>query len=133
MSWEYSCPQCHAMLNPDRSVILAMSHGDVDCLVGLNPQPGKYEVHLPPQVTTADGTRWNFSCPMCKRPLATEEDPSLCELALTVDGDPLRIFFSSVAGEHATFVMHETTVREKFGEDAARYNPETRKARAEQG
>lgn len=130
MSWEYSCPKCKAMLNPDRAVILAMSRGDLDCLVGLHPQPGKYEVYLPPNVYTEDGTRWDFSCPMCKRPLATEEDPSLCELELTVDGDPLRILFSSVAGEHATFIVHDDTHHEKFGEDADRYHPE-KKARAE--
>ena len=72
MSWEYSCPKCDSMLNPDRSVILAMSRDDVDCLVGLHPQPGKYEVYLPPRVTAEDGTQWNFSCPVCRKPLATE-------------------------------------------------------------
>lgn len=134
MSWEYSCPKCKAMLNPDRSVILAMSRDDVDCLVGLHPQPGKYEVYLPPRVATEDGTSWVFSCPMCKRPLTTEEDPSLCELELTVDGDPLRIFFSCIAGEHATFVMHDEKVRERYGEDVGRYHPDKKKrAEAEQG
>jgi hypothetical protein len=121
------------MLNPDRAVILAMSRGDMECLVGLHPQPGKYEVYLPPRVYTEDGTRWNFSCPMCKRPLATAEDPNLCELELKVDGAPVRILFSSVAGEHATFVMHDDTRQDAYGEDSARYRPQSPKTKAEQG
>ena len=131
MSWEYTCPKCKVMLNPDRSVILEMARDDVNCMIGLHPQPGKYEVFLPPHVYTEDGTRWEFSCPMCKESLTTEEDLNLCELELKVEGSLLQILFSCVAGEHATFIVHDDTLKERYGKDANRYRPETGNAKAE--
>ncbi len=131
MSWDYSCPKCSAALNPDRSVILRMSHDDVDCLVGIHPQPGKYEVYLPPEVTTEEGTAWDFSCPMCSETLRSKEEPNLCELRLTVDGDDVRIFFSRIAGEHATFICHEDQPCEEYGPDAGKYAARKKKELAE--
>jgi hypothetical protein len=110
------------MLNPDRSVILTAAHAGTRVLIGLHPQPGKYEVYLPPNTETGDGTKWDFGCPVCQDNLATEEDANLCELELWVDEKPLRILFSSIAGEHATFVVRHDTVEEKHGKDAARYS-----------
>lgn len=122
MSWEYCCPQCKAMLNPDRSIILTIQRGDVRALVGLHPQPGKYEVHVPPGISIVDGTKWDFSCPVCQASLAHLEDPNLSELELQVEGEPLRIVFSQVAGELATFVIGGGTLKEKHGKDAGRYD-----------
>lgn len=121
MSWEYCCPKCKAMLNPGRDIILAAQHEETRVLIGLHPTPGKYEVYLPPRVAAEDGTKWGFSCPMCQSDLVTEEDDSLCELELSVDGKPVRILFSRIASEHATFIVHEGTPREEFGKDAVRY------------
>ncbi len=123
MSWEYSCPKCQAMLNPGCEVILAASSGETNVLIGMHPQPGKYEIFLPPNVSCEEGTEWNFSCPLCQESLRTNEDTNLCELGLFVDGESLRILFSRIAGEHATFVLHEEKVRQKHGEDADRYDP----------
>ena len=123
MSWEYTCPKCKVMLNPDRSVILEMARDDVNCMIGLHPQPGKYEVFLPPGVQTEDGTRWEFSCPNCLESLTTREDENLCRLELTVEESKLQILFSCIAGEHATFITHEAAVREKFGENSHKYEP----------
>ena len=122
MSWEYSCPKCHAMLNPDRTIVLTATHDGDRVLIGLHPQPGKYEVYLPPAVHTVDGDHWTFACPMCQGDLRTDEDENLCELVLSIDGEPLRILFSRVAGEHATFIMHGREVRERFGDDSPRYD-----------
>jgi hypothetical protein len=122
MSWEYSCPQCKVMLNPDRSIILAMHRKDVHILVGFHPQPGKYEVHLPPDVEVKAGSRWDFSCPVCQEELTNKVDPDLCELELRMDDGPLRILFSRVAGEHATFVLNEAALSEKHGKDSARFD-----------
>lgn len=118
MSWEYSCPHCKVMLNPDRSVILAMQRGSVRVLVGLHPRPGKYEVHLPPEVEVQPGSRWDFFCPACHAELVNTIDPNLCEMELRMDDGPLRILFSRVAGQHATFIMNDTVLNEKHGGDA---------------
>lgn len=132
MSWEYSCPKCQAMLNPGRAVILEICRDDVDCLIGLHPKPGKYQINLPPNVYTEDGTRWDFSCPMCKESLAIPSHPNLCELDLRVDEGKVKIRFSSIAGEHATFILHEDSSEERFGKDANRYGPMKKKENAEQ-
>jgi len=122
MSWEYSCPQCKVMLNPEHSVILAMQRDNVRMLVGLDPQLGKYEVKLPPDVVVEEGSRWDFSCPVCQAMLDSNDNPDLCELELSMDDGPLRILFSRIAGEHATFVLNETTLNEKHGKDSGRYD-----------
>ena len=121
MSWEYCCPSCKAMLNPDRVIMLTAACKDTRILIGLHPTPGKYEVYLPPEVTAEAGTKWDFSCPVCQGNLRTEEDKNLCELQLSVDEGPVRILFSRVAGEHATFVLYADQPRERFGKDAVRY------------
>jgi len=128
MSWEYACPKCKTMLNPGDTIALAMGTGEERFLVGLHPQPGKYEVFLPPNVRTENGSRWEFSCPLCSAALVTEDDENLCGLDLMVDGSRLRVLFSCIAGEHATFIMHEDLVRERHGQDAARYSPSGPKA-----
>ena len=122
MSWEYSCPQCKAMLNPERSIMLAMQKDDVRLLVGLHPQPGKYEIHLPPEMAVQDGTRWDFFCPVCHAELANKNDPDLCELELRMEAGAVRILFSRIAGEHATFVLNEAKLHEKHGKDSGRYD-----------
>jgi len=66
MSKDYFCPKCKAMLNPDRSVILTAAHGDTRALIGFHPQPGNYEVCLPPGVRAEKDSRWDFFCPVCQ-------------------------------------------------------------------
>ena len=111
------------MLNPGSAIILKESCKGTSVLIGMHPQPGKYEIFLPPNVSCEDGTKWDFFCPLCQEALMTKKDDNLCELGLMVDGEPLRILFSRVAGEHATFILHEDTVKEKHGEDTDRYDP----------
>ena len=123
MSWEYSCPKCQAMLNPGCAIILTASHEKTRVLIGMHPQPGKYEIFLPPNVSCEDGSKWDFSCPLCQEDLKTKDDGNLCELGLLVEGESMRIIFSRIAGEHATFILHEDSVQEKHGEDADRYDP----------
>ena len=123
MSWEYSCPKCQAMLNPGCAIILTAYHDDKRFLIGMHPQPGKYEIFLPPKELCEDGEKWEFYCPLCQDTLRTKEDANFCELGLMVDGETLRILFSRVAGEHATFILHEDLVKERHGKDADLYDP----------
>ncbi len=121
MSWEYCCPQCKAMLNPDRTITLVAEFKEARIMVGFHPRPGKYEVYLPPGVVAEDGTKWNFFCPLCQENLVTEKDADLCGLELRLDGKPVQVLFSRVVNEHATFLIYENTIRDKFGKDAVRY------------
>lgn len=122
MSWNYCCPRCKVRLDPGRSIVLVATHEDTRILIGFHPKPGKYDVYLPPGVTTRDGTLWDFTCPVCRADLVTTEDGNLCELELWVDDTPVRILFSRIAGEHATFIVYGDTLKEKHGPDADRYD-----------
>lgn len=122
MSWEYSCPECHGNLNPGCSIVMAAKCAKGErVLIGMHPQPGKYEVYLPPRVECADGSKWEFFCPLCGESLVTERDRNLCELDLTLQGETMKILFSRVAGEHATFIMHDDVVEEVHGNEAEHY------------
>jgi hypothetical protein len=105
MNWTYSCPHCRSVLNPDESIILLAVRNELCCLVGFHPQPGNYEVYLPPEVEMPAGTRWGFACPVCRRALTSQLSDDLCALDMTSGGDPHRVYFSRVAGEQATFVV----------------------------
>ena len=122
MSWEYCCPRCKVMLNPTRSVILCAAHKKTRVMIGLSPQLGKYNVYLPPGVEAKDGQVWDFSCPMCHESLRTDPDSKLCELGLCVEGDNIKVLFSRVAGEHATFVINKEKKARKYGEHKDRYD-----------
>jgi len=121
MDWTYSCPHCHAVLNPDQSIILLAEHDELRCLVGLHPQPGNYEVYLPPEVEMPAGTRWAFSCPLCRQPLTTEISADLCAIDMTIGGDPHRVYFSRIAGEEATFVVSAEGLLTDHGVHTDRY------------
>jgi hypothetical protein len=107
MSWTYRCPKCGAMLNPDQTVVLVASQGARKLLIGFHPEPGNFDVYLPPDVTLAEGEHWDFHCPVCRENLRSGEVENLCELRMAEQGRTHRVFFSRVAGEHATFLVSE--------------------------
>jgi len=121
MNWNYSCPHCHAMLNPDESIIVLAEHEDTVALVGFHPQPGNYEVYLPPGVEITTGSRWTLSCPVCRKELTTEVSEDLCALDVHTGGDVHRIFFSRVAGEQATFMVTAEGLLKDYGVHTDQY------------
>jgi len=121
MSWTYSCPSCNAMLNPDVSIVLVGQHGEDRILVGFHPQPGNFEVYLPPGVQPARGSRWVFLCPVCHQDLVASPDADLCAVMLHDGGRTHRVLFSRVAGDQATFVVSGMEVEEHHGRDVEKY------------
>lgn len=121
MHWTYSCPHCAATLNPDRNIVLRAEREDRRILVGFHPQPGNYEVYLPPGVEVEPGSRWRFRCPVCHADLTADADSDLCALVLHAAGRRTRVLFSRVAGHQATFVVGEEQVEEHHGRDADLY------------
>jgi hypothetical protein len=115
MHWTYSCPHCHEILNPDNTVTLVAEHEDRRFLAGLHPEPGNYHMHLPPDVEMPVGTRWEFSCPVCRRSLTTELSEDLCALDMHTAGATHRVYFSRVAGEQATFVVTAEGLLKDYG------------------
>lgn len=105
MNWIYSCPHCDAVLNLEESIVLRAEHEDRKMLVGLHPQPGNYEVDLPPGEAMPAGTRWSFSCPACNHSLVSDLSDELCAIDMCLHDERHRVYFSRVAGEEATFVV----------------------------
>lgn len=105
MSWTYSCPKCHAMLNPHDTIILLGAPGPGKrVLIGFHPQPGNYQIYLPPEISVAKGEEWEFFCPVCRSNLVALGNDQMCRIDL-VDGESRQeVFFSRVAGEKMTFV-----------------------------
>ena len=75
MRWTYSCPKCHAMLNPDETVVLVGQCGAHRILVGFHPEPGTYRAYLPPGFRMEHGALWDFFCPVCNEKLQAESSP----------------------------------------------------------
>ena len=116
MRWTYRCPRCSAMLNPGETVILVAERESAKLLVAFDPQPGNYEVHLPPGVEL-----WRFRCPVCHADLGEDAAQGLCGLDVEEEGRVRRLYFSPRAGEHATFVVSAEGLEERHGIDFAKY------------
>lgn len=119
--WTYACPFCDAKLNPERAVILVGEQGEQRVLIGFHPEPGNYELYLPPEVTLREGDHWDFFCPVCRENLVNGALKDMCELRMRAGETEQRIFFSRIAGEHATFILSGRQIREAHGPDVERY------------
>jgi hypothetical protein len=121
MHWTYSCPHCRAMLNPDETIILLAEVEDRHLLVGFHPQPGNYQVYLPPGCHMVAGSRWQLSCPVCRQSLVTELSDDLCALDVHIGSDTHRVYFSRIAGEQATFMVTAEGLLKDYGIHTDRY------------
>ena len=121
MSWTYRCPHCRVLLDPHEAIILRAAHAGTRILAGFHPEPGNYEIYFPPDVDLRDGQRWDFFCPVCQADLVSQENENLCALEFQRGEETSRILFSRIAGEKATYVLAEGTVKERHGEHAQSY------------
>ncbi len=121
MSWTYTCPFCDAMLNPDTTIVLMAAHAGQKILIGFHPEPGNYELYLPPGLELKEGEHWDFYCPVCHHDLVNGEIQNLCELRVRAGDAEQRVFFSRIAGEHATFIMSGKQVEKSHGRHVDRY------------
>jgi hypothetical protein len=123
MQWVYSCPHCKAILNPDATIMLVGVSDDDRIMVGFHPEPGNYRISIPVGHVIEVGSRWDFECPLCRRSLTAEIAPDLCCLDMVTEGARHRVYFSRIAGEHATFVISAEGI-EPHGEHAKRHSLE---------
>ncbi len=122
MDHEYNCPHCQAVLNPHQTIMLVAAKGDSRILIGFHPEPGNYEFYLPDGVRIEDDSVWRFHCPVCQADLAMEGQNSFCVLDLRRQDHTDKLLFSRIAGEHATFLVHEDKLEEKHGEHVTKYD-----------
>jgi len=121
MHWTYSCPHCQSMLNPEDRVVLRAERGDHRFLAGFHPQPGNYEVELPPGEEMPPGTLWELFCPVCERSLTSDLSEDLNALDVHRGSETHRVYFSRVAGEEATFHVSAEGLLKDYGIHTDRY------------
>lgn len=123
MGWSYTCPHCQGVLNRDKTIILNATCGEEQIMIGFHPMPGNYRISLPPGFEIEAGSRWDFSCPSCRASLASDLSSELCCLDMITKDVRHRVYFSRVAGEHATFVISAEGI-ERHGEHATQHSLE---------
>ena len=123
MKWSYTCPHCRGVLNREETIMLNASCGEEQIIIGFHPTPGNYRISLPPGYEIEPGSRWDFSCPSCRKSLISDLSPDLCCLDMVTKDRRHRVYFSRVAGEHATFVISAEGI-ERHGEHADRHSLE---------
>ena len=121
MKRRYLCPHCRAVLNPNVKVVCVVDDGERRGLVLLSARPGDYRMIADPRLGLREGTLCTFYCPVCGHSLTSAADDHFAELLLDRDeGEPVRVEFSRVFGEHATFIVDGREVT-AYGEDADDY------------
>lgn len=123
MSTMFLCPHCGAVLNPEHAIILKASLGHDQVLIGMHPDPGNYQIYVGHSVPVRAGTAWTFSCPMCHEDLQAEGagNENLCTVTMQTDQSELKVFFSRIAGEKATWVVNRQGEVEQHGDAATQY------------
>ena len=122
MSRSYFCPHCRKLLNPGTKVVFLVENGPDMELVLLSSTLGDYSAVHSRSMEMLDGAIYTFRCPLCRADLTSANDNRFVELLSrdTDDEPPVRVGFSRIHGEHATFLMAETGI-DRFGEHADRY------------
>jgi hypothetical protein len=119
----FACPSCSAVLNPNKRIIFVVEHEGRRAIVLLSSHLDEFlsicEESFGNQVK--EGHLVRFLCPVCHTDLAVPGDNHFAEiLEIVPDREPRRVRFSTIRGEHATFVIDKDGVM-SFGEHAALY------------
>ena len=121
MARSYFCPHCRKLLNPGTKVIFLVD-AEQDCeLMLLSAKLGDYSAVYARSMVFEEGRIYTFRCPLCRADLTSSLDEKLVDILTDGDnGEVVRVSFSRVFGEQATFVMAGHGI-DQFGEHAPRY------------
>ena len=121
MGRSYFCPHCRKMLNPGTKVIFLVENGNDRELMLLSAKLGEYSAVHSRSMKFEEGKVYTFRCPMCRSDLTSSLDENLVDiLTESDDGIMVRVSFSRVFGEQATFLRAPDGV-DRYGEHASRY------------
>ena len=121
MARSYFCPHCRKLLNPGTKVIFLVDTPQ-DCeLMLLSAKLGDYSAVFARSMVFEEGRLYTFRCPLCRAELTSSLDEKLVEILTDdEDGALVRVSFSRVFGERATFLMTGGDLTQ-FGSHADRY------------
>lgn len=118
MKKSYLCPECRAVLNPNKKLIFVVRNGEARGLMLLSARPGDYRLIVDENLPLESGDLCEFHCPVCSASLTSRRHDQFCELLMD-KGElvPSLVEFSRVYGKHATFILDGRDLT-AFGEDA---------------
>ena len=121
MGRSYFCPHCRRMLNPGTKVIFLVENGHDRELVLLSAKLGDYSVVHSRSMVFENGKVYTFRCPMCRSDLTSSLDENLVDILTEgEESSPVRVSFSRVFGEQATFLRSPEGIN-RYGDHAERY------------
>ncbi len=123
MRRSYFCPHCDGLLNPGSLVVFVIENQGRRELVLLSPEPGDYAMVYRDTVVLEPGTAYTLCCPICHADLVSPGDDRFLEVtSRTEEGADVRVQFSRIFGQHATYLLSRAGV-ERFGEHAESIDP----------
>lgn len=122
MTNQFICPGCRSHLNVGEDLIFAAESEDGrKGLILLHAELGNYVVRHNPHYDIPAGMKFEFFCPVCKTPLATDLNKNLSRVLMVDPGNKeYEVFFSKIAGEKSTYCLVGESVN-IYGDDAGNY------------
>lgn len=119
MDKRFHCPHCHSQLFVNERIILsARADSGQRGLVLLTPDLGDYRALKHPDFNIEPGEHVDFFCPVCHANLIVEKEGKKFTRIMMLDvGEEFEVMFSQIAGEKATYVVGEKTIK-TYGSDA---------------
>lgn len=123
MKTDFLCPKCVGHLSVGGFVIFSATNNKGEQgLILLSPHLGDYSKIIHPAFKIQEGSKVDYSCPICKENLtAWEIHQNMVHLFMIDDNKEKHdVYFSGIEGEFCTFKVSGSKI-EKFGETAADY------------
>lgn len=122
---QYICPFCSAHLLLSNAIILAFEVRNPlrRGILLLNPNPGNYEFKVHSSILFQKNELVDIYCPVCVRNLQAEEVNQYLAFIHCIDEKQKKyaVYFSRLAGEQATYLVHDNCIVEKYGIHANNY------------
>jgi len=122
MTNQFICPRCKSYLNVGDDLIFAVESQDGrKGLLLLHSELGNYTVRHNSHYDIPAGEKFEFYCPVCNHPLATDINKNLSRVIMVdPENKEYEVLFSKIAGEKSTYCLIGENVS-IFGEDAGNY------------
>jgi len=122
MKTDFKCPHCSNLLNVGENIVFtAHNRWNKKGIIMLHPELGNYTVIKHPDFEAPKGETLDFYCLYCNKEFLSTRNKNLVKILMSDDsGIEYEIYFSRIAGQHATFKIVGKNV-EIFGEDAGAY------------
>lgn len=119
MKKSFHCPFCHGQLYVNERIIFSVrTDSNQRGLILLTADLGDYRALKHPDMQIKKGEHVDFFCPICHSNLIVEkDDQKLTRIMMLEVGEEYEVLFSQIAGEKATYVVGEKTLK-AFGDDA---------------